>query len=157
MCGIAGIVGNYHNFDFKAMLNSQNHRGPDATVIEFDQNISVFGHNRLSIIDLSTNANQPFFDNSKRYCVVFNGEIYNYLEIKNDLKNQYDFKTTSDTEVLLAAYIIYGQNFLHRLNGMFAFAIWDFQTKTLFAARDRFGVKPFFMRFMTDVFCFRLK
>ena len=154
MCGIAGIVGNYHNFDFKAMLNSQHHRGPDATVIEYDQNISVFGHNRLSIIDLSTNANQPFFDNSKRYCVVFNGEIYNYLEIKNDLKNQYDFKTTSDTEVLLAAYIIYGQNFLHRLNGMFAFAIWDFQTKTLFAARDRFGVKPFFYAFHDGCFLF---
>lgn len=144
MCGIAGIVGNYLNFDFPEMLQTQHHRGPDATGVYEDINYAIFGHNRLSIIDLSGNANQPFFDNSRRYCIIFNGEIYNYIELKQKLVGLYDFKTTSDTEVLLAAYIVYGQEFLHKLNGMFAFAIWDFETKKLFAARDRFGVKPFY-------------
>lgn len=154
MCGIAGIIGNYLNFDFPEMLHSQHHRGPDATGVYEDANYAIFGHNRLSIIDLSANANQPFFDNSQRYCIVFNGEIYNYIELKQQLQGLYDFKTISDTEVLLAAYIVYGQDFLHKLNGMFAFAIWDFETKKLFAARDRFGVKPFYYAFDNSDFLF---
>ena len=125
MCGIAGIIGKYEVTQLDAMLTSQHHRGPDATAKYFDSDHAALGHNRLAIIDLSTESNQPFIDSTGRYVVVFNGEIYNYIEIKATLKNQYSFKTESDTEVLLAAFIIYGKAFLEKLNGMFSFAIWD--------------------------------
>jgi asparagine synthase (glutamine-hydrolysing) len=144
MCGIAGIIGTYNEQQLDAMLFSQHHRGPDATGKYLEEGFAALGHNRLAIIDLSPHSNQPFMDHSGRYVMVFNGEIYNYIELKEELRNQYDFKTESDTEVLLAAFIIYGKECLHKCNGMFAFAIWDTQDKKLFAARDRFGVKPFF-------------
>lgn len=144
MCGITGIIGDYKDTQLDAMLVSQYHRGPDATEKYFDFGVAALGHNRLSIIDLSTEANQPFQDNSGRYVLVFNGEIYNYIEIKAELQAQYNFKTESDTEVLLAAFIIYGKSCLEKFNGMFSFAIWDNLEKKLFAARDRFGVKPFY-------------
>lgn len=144
MCGIAGIIGDFKKDQLDAMLISQHHRGPDATGKFFDEGFVALGHNRLTIIDLSPQSNQPFSDNLGRYELVFNGEIYNYIEIKAALQNQYVFKTESDTEVLLAAYIVYGKHCLEKFNGMFAFAIWDNQDKKLFAARDRFGVKPFF-------------
>lgn len=144
MCGITGIVGQQATAGkLAAMLHAQKHRGPDA-VGEFVQPETVaLGHNRLSIIDLSDQANQPFTDNSGRYVMVFNGEIYNYLELRETLRGRYDFKTQSDTEVLLAAWTILGKQMLPKLNGMFALAIWDKETQSLFAARDRFGVKPF--------------
>ncbi len=154
MCGIAGIVGDFDNRQMDSMLRSQHHRGPDFTGKYTDEGNAILGHNRLAIIDLSPQSNQPFFDNSRRYAVVFNGEIYNYIELKSQLRLQYDFKTESDTEVLLAAYIVYGKEFLSKLNGMFAFAIWDNQTKKLFAARDRFGVKPFYYTQANDTFYF---
>jgi asparagine synthase (glutamine-hydrolysing) len=144
MCGIAGIIGDFETHQLDAMLLSQNHRGPDATGKYYDVNFAALGHNRLAIIDLSELANQPFLDPSGRYVLVFNGEIYNYIELKAELKAHYTFKTESDTEVLLAAFITYGNQCLNKLNGMFSFAIWDNQEKKLFAARDRFGVKPFF-------------
>ncbi|WP_029596628.1 asparagine synthase (glutamine-hydrolyzing) [Flavobacterium sp. ACAM 123] len=144
MCGIAGIIGNVPFRKLDAMLLSQQHRGPDATGKYMDGNFAALGHNRLAIIDLSEQANQPFLDPSGRYALVFNGEIYNYIELKASLQNQYTFVTESDTEVLLAAFIIYGKDCLHKFNGMFSFAIWDKEQKKLFAARDRFGVKPFF-------------
>ena len=144
MCGIAGIIGNYNPHQLDAMLLSQHHRGPDFTGKYTDEGFAILGHNRLAIIDLTPQSNQPFFDTSGRYVITFNGEIYNYIELKSELKNQYDFKTESDTEVLLAAFIVYGKQCLQKLNGMFAFAIWDKQEKKLFAARDRFGVKPFY-------------
>jgi asparagine synthase (glutamine-hydrolysing) len=144
MCGIAGIIGRFEERQIDEMLTSQYHRGPDYTGKWNDDSNAVLGHNRLSIIDLSENANQPFIDETGRYIMVFNGEIYNYIELRNELNNRYHFKTASDTEVLLAAYIIFGSKCLSRLNGMFSFAIWDKQEKKLFAARDRFGVKPFF-------------
>ncbi len=143
MCGIAGIIGNYKQEQLLSMLDIQKHRGPDYTGLYYDSNYAALGHNRLAIIDLSPKSNQPFLDNSERYAIVFNGEIYNYIELKTELQSQYDFKTESDTEVLLAAYIIFGSECLKKLNGMFAFAIWDKLDKKLFAARDRFGVKPF--------------
>lgn len=143
MCGIAGIIGNYKLEQLLSMLDIQKHRGPDYTGLYYDSNYAALGHNRLAIIDLSPKSNQPFLDNSERYAIVFNGEIYNYIELKTELQSQYDFKTESDTEVLLAAYIIFGSECLKKLNGMFAFAIWDKLDKKLFAARDRFGVKPF--------------
>jgi asparagine synthase (glutamine-hydrolysing) len=154
MCGIAGILGNYKEFQLDAMLASQQHRGPDATGRYFDAGHAALGHNRLAIIDLSPKSNQPFMDNSGRYLIVFNGEIYNYIEIKAALQGQYDFKTESDTEVLLAAFISYGKECLEKLNGMFAFAIWDSQEKRLFAARDRFGVKPFYYSLFHNTFYF---
>ncbi|MGQ7945237.1 asparagine synthase (glutamine-hydrolyzing) [Flavobacterium sp. WC2509] len=154
MCGIAGIIGDYNEFQLDAMLVSQHHRGPDATGKYFDAEYAALGHNRLAIIDLSEQSNQPFIDNSGRYVLVFNGEIYNYIEIKEALQNQYNFKTESDTEVLLAAFIVYGKSCLEKFNGMFAFAIWDNQEKKLFAARDRFGVKPFYYSRFNNTFYF---
>lgn len=145
MCGIAGIVSSEASeTDLREMLSKQVHRGPDHTGIFIDKDFAALGHNRLAIIDLSANANQPFTDIQNRYHLTFNGEIYNYKELNKELKASYDFKTNSDTEVLLAAYITWGNKCLHKFNGMFAFAIWDSKEKILFAARDRFGVKPFY-------------
>lgn len=144
MCGIAGIIGEKASeAQLNHMLFVQKHRGPDNTATYISDNV-VLGHNRLSIIDLSVEANQPFISENKRYVILFNGEIYNYIELKERLKPFYSFKTSSDTEVLLAAYIVWKEDCLHELNGMFSFAIWDESSKTLFAARDRFGVKPFY-------------
>jgi asparagine synthase (glutamine-hydrolysing) len=154
MCGIAGIIGDFETQQLDAMLLSQQHRGPDATGKYSDGNFATLGHNRLAIIDLSPQSNQPFLDPSGRYVLVFNGEIYNYIELKAELKSHYTFKTDSDTEVLLAAFIIYGNQCLQKLNGMFSFAIWDNYDKKLFAARDRFGVKPFFYSIKNDSFYF---
>lgn len=154
MCGIAGIIGDYKELQLDAMLSMQHHRGPDATGKYFDAGFAALGHNRLAIIDLSEQSNQPFIDNSGRYVLIFNGEIYNYIEIKAALLNHYEFKTESDTEVLLAAFIVYGKSCLEKFNGMFAFAIWDNQEKKLFAARDRFGVKPFFYTLFNSDFYF---
>ncbi|PTX44097.1 asparagine synthase (glutamine-hydrolysing) [Christiangramia gaetbulicola] len=145
MCGIAGIISPYNRKqDLKKLLQTQKHRGPDNTGSCFDEGYAALGHNRLSILDLSQAANQPFKDSSGRYALVFNGEIYNYREIREELSSIYDFRTQSDTEVLLAAYIKFGKTCLEKLNGMFSFAIWDSKEKILFAARDRFGVKPFY-------------
>ena len=148
MCGIVGILSKTtpveeRNFFLQQMLLSQKHRGPDATQFWSDNTISL-GHNRLSIIDLSEEANQPMHSNCGRYVVVFNGEIYNYLEIKKELGSNFEFHTQSDTEVLLNAYIHWGKDFIERLNGMFSIAIWDQKEKHLFLARDRFGVKPLY-------------
>ena len=155
MCGIAGIISPFDfEKDLKQMLRLQKHRGPDNTGYYIDKGFGQLGHNRLSIIDLSDAANQPFKDNSGRYILVFNGEIYNYQEIREELDNHYNFRTTSDTEVLIAAFIHYGKEFLDRLNGMFSFAIWDSQQKSLFAGRDRFGVKPFYYSENTEGFYF---
>lgn len=142
MCGIVGILGEKASkASLDLMLNKQSHRGPDHTGRYVDAEIAL-GHNRLSIIDLSPEANQPFNDTSGRYLIIFNGEIYNYIELREELNCP--FSTSSDTEVLLAAYIKWGKNCLSKLNGMFSFAIWDTEKKMLFAARDRFGVKPFY-------------
>lgn len=153
MCGIAGIIGEEANINgLHLMLKTQQHRGPDFTGVWEDE-CAVLGHNRLSIIDLSEAANQPFISYDKKYVLVFNGEIYNYLELKKELSD-YDFITNSDTEVLLAAYIKWGEDCLHKLNGMFSFAIWDTQEEELFASRDRFGVKPFYYHVAPSSFYF---
>ncbi|MEH6408342.1 MAG: asparagine synthase (glutamine-hydrolyzing) [Leeuwenhoekiella sp.] len=155
MCGIAGITSKTNKRSaLNEMLDAQKHRGPDYTGVYIDENYAFLGHNRLSVIDLSPEANQPFIDKNQRYQLVFNGEIYNYIELRESLKIRYDFKTQSDTEVLLAAYITHGENCLELLNGMFAFAIWDSKEKELFAARDRFGVKPLYYAFNGDDFYF---
>ncbi|MDR5589680.1 asparagine synthase (glutamine-hydrolyzing) [Christiangramia sp. SM2212] len=155
MCGIAGIVSPFdREEDLKKMLQVQKHRGPDHTGFYKDPGYAFLGHNRLSIIDLSPYANQPFNDPSGRYSMIFNGEIYNYKELREELKHFYQFRTQSDTEVLLAAFIKHGEKCLYKLNGMFSFAIWDHHDKTLFAARDRFGVKPFYYRKRSKEFLF---
>lgn len=148
MCGIAGIVSLSKSIDERKitlhkMLKAQAHRGPDAQQ-DWHDVASSFGHNRLSIIDLSDEANQPMHSSCGRYVVVFNGEIYNYIEIKAALHNHFVFTTQSDTEVLLSAYIHWGKSFLDKLSGMFSIAIWDKMEQNLFIARDRFGVKPFY-------------
>lgn len=154
MCGIAGIIGvGAKKTSIDAMLASQAHRGPDAQKIHLKKGVAL-GHNRLSIIDLSAAADQPFYSQDGRYILVFNGEIYNYLELKLSLEDSYNFQTQSDTEVLLAAFLHWGNECLPRLNGMFSFAIWDSQEERLFAARDRFGVKPFYYQMAEDGFYF---
>lgn len=148
MCGIAGIVGVNPNevslTTLRSMTDRIAHRGPDGEGqwISEDGRVGL-GHRRLSIIDLSEQANQPM-SYLERYTIVFNGEVYNYLELKKDLVAQgYTFKTTSDTEVLMALYHRDKAECLQKLDGMFAFAIYDKQDQTLFCARDRFGEKPF--------------
>ena len=118
------------------------HRGPDDEGFYTDEKISL-GHKRLSIIDLSSMGHQPMFSNDGRYCIVYNGEIYNFREIKNELPD-YKFKTSSDTEIILAAYSKWGKDCLQKLNGMFAFAVWDKEKKELLVARDRLGIKPLY-------------
>jgi asparagine synthase (glutamine-hydrolysing) len=155
MCGIAGIIGQKANKEnILQVLETQKHRGPDFMDYYCDDNKAVLGHNRLSIIDLSSNANQPFISECKNYVLVFNGEIYNYLELKKELQFKYTFKTQSDTEVLLNSYIEWGEACLNKCNGMFSFAIWNKKDNTLFAARDRFGVKPFYYFFDNQNFIF---
>jgi len=145
MCGIAGIL-NFTNTEapemdaIHRMTDAMAHRGPDAVGTYADGPLT-FGHLRLSIIDLSSAANQPFTDNSGRYVIVFNGEIYNYNEVKQQLK-EYAFRTTSDTEMIVAAYAQWGPACLTYFRGMYAFAIWDRQERELFIVRDRLGVKP---------------
>ena len=102
------------------------HRGPDGSGVFFSEGISL-GHRRLSIIDLSKNASQPMMDDGKKVVVVFNGEIYNFKEIKKDLIKKYKFKSESDTEVIIHGYKEYGENIFSKLNGMFAIAIWDWE------------------------------
>ncbi len=155
MCGIAGLV----NFDpseagiiISRMVAMQNHRGPDSKGIWCDKSIAL-GHNRLAIIDLDAKANQPMQSQNGRYVMVYNGEIYNFKEIKNELKH-IEWQTNSDSEVLLEAYVKWGVDCLHKLNGMFAFAIWDKQKNKLFIARDRMGVKPLYFSIKNNQFLF---
>jgi asparagine synthase (glutamine-hydrolysing) len=145
MCGIAGIISsNARNYqdEIKKMTDSMLHRGPDSSHFEFYENAAL-GHRRLSIIDLSENGKQPMFSNTKNECIVLNGEIYGYLDIKKK-HSEYPYHGGSDTEVILAMYQRKQENLIHDLPGMFAFAIWDDQKKQLFCARDRFGEKPFY-------------
>lgn len=147
MCGIAG---SYNiDVDLKYILDSQSYRGPDATGITTipinESEVLHLGHNRLKVICLSDEANQPFYDESFQHVIVFNGEIYNYQEIKLELtKLGATFRTLSDTEVLLQAMIFWGESGLTKLDGMFAFAYYNKPNRTLLLARDRFGVKPLY-------------
>lgn len=143
MCGIVGIVSNNAavlSTALDTMVASQHHRGPDESGT-FKTEKCLLGHNRLSIVDLGS-GQQPMASHDGRYTIVFNGEIYGYKKLKKGL--QYNFKTHSDTEVILAMYIAYGEKMLDSLTGMFAFAIWDSLSEELFFARDRVGEKPFY-------------
>lgn len=145
MCGISGIVGQgWERGQLEAMVKIQHHRGPDDQGIYIDKTGTVgLGHNRLSIIDLTPSGHQPMSNRDGTVWIVFNGEIYNYLELRAEL-GEYPYRTQTDTEVILAAYERWGGACLEHFIGMFAFLIWDARANTLFAARDRFGVKPLY-------------
>lgn len=152
MCAINGF--NFKDEGLAAKMDkATSHRGPDGTAVFTDENISL-GHNRLSIIDLSAAASQPMRSNDGSLVIVFNGEIYNFLKLKEELRNSYQFKTNSDTEVILAAYKKWGSDCVKRLNGIFAFVIWDKEKKELFLARDYAGIKPLYYFFDGDRFIF---
>jgi asparagine synthase (glutamine-hydrolysing) len=151
MCGITGLITQHPNELIGGMLKSIEHRGFDNEGVFISQAFgneqlkACLGHRRLSIIDTSAAGNQPFFSADKRYALSYNGEIYNYLEVKKELETKgYVFKTDSDTEVLLNAFAEWKTDCLPKLNGMFAFAIWDEKEKTLTVARDRAGIKPLY-------------
>ncbi|MFO7851447.1 MAG: asparagine synthase (glutamine-hydrolyzing) [Bacteroidota bacterium] len=157
MCGIAGIT-DYHGTKntvnaVRSMLRSVNYRGPDESGI-YHSLFSTLGNVRLSIIDL-LDGQQPLSDSTGRYWIVFNGEIYNYRELRDELKKEGTrLKTQSDTEVLVQLYARHGKDCLGKLNGQFAFAIWDNREEELFIARDRLGIRPLFYNILNGVFSF---
>ena len=159
MCGIAGKISfnTFQNYEqeVKNACDAMAYRGPDNITVNTIGNATL-GHCRLAIIDLSPEANQPFYSEDNRYSIVFNGEIYNYREVRSQLEKEFGlkFRTNSDTEVLLKGFIEIGPNILERLRGMWAFAVWDNQKQQLFIARDRFGEKPLFYYFDNGVFLF---
>jgi asparagine synthase (glutamine-hydrolysing) len=154
MCGIAGFYGFENKKELATLANKiQQHRGPDYQGIWGD-NVVEFAHQRLSIIDLSESANQPFVKDG--LIIVFNGEIYNYKYIKDMLASEHgcSFQTSSDTEVVLESYRVFGTKCLDQFIGMFAFAIYDTQSKKTFIARDHFGIKPLFFTKIDGNFAF---
>lgn len=155
MCGIAGLVTKRENKQelIKKMSDRIKHRGPDGEGYYVDNDIAL-AHRRLSIIDLAT-GDQPIYNEDKSVVVVYNGEIYNYLELKKELiAKGHVFNTSSDTEVLVHGYEEWKSDLPKYLRGMFAFAIYDINEKTLFLARDNFGIKPLYYAFMNDTFMF---
>ncbi len=157
MCGIFGYISNKKLNDEK-IIELLSRRGPDNnSIIDFSDNKKnkKLVHTRLSIIDLNERANQPFFDRSGRYVITYNGEIYNFKDIKKELLDKgYFFSTTSDTEVVLYSFIEWGEESLLKLRGMFAFGIYDKQNDSWFLARDPFGIKPLFYYFDRTSFVF---
>lgn len=159
MCGISGaFIPHGLSPDATALVarfgQIMRHRGPDDEGL-FSDATCALGHRRLAIIDLSSDGRQPFASPDGRFQMVFNGEIYNYIELRRELQDLgRTFRTKTDTEVLLAAYLQWGADCLHRCNGMFAFAVYDSLAKTLFLARDRFGVKPLYYATVAGTFYF---
>jgi asparagine synthase (glutamine-hydrolysing) len=159
MCGINGVLHlqSQKKVDSRIltkMRDSLEHRGPDDAGLFIEKNIG-FGHRRLSILDVSTAGHQPFLSDNGRYVMVYNGEIYNFKDFYPELKSSgFNIKTSSDTEVLIKLYELYGLKMLSRLNGMFAFAIWDKLEKKLVVVRDRMGVKPLYYSFYNETFYF---
>jgi asparagine synthase (glutamine-hydrolysing) len=144
MCGIFGYIGNIERIKAERCLNTLSHRGPDGCGLWSDEGVTL-GHRRLSILDLSENGHQPMSFGGGRYWITFNGEVYNFLEIRTELEAKgHVFRTESDTEVILAAYSEWGESCQLRFNGMWALAIWDTVEQRLFLSRDRFGKKPLF-------------
>ena len=166
MCGIAGIVSSKVAKDkaivaLQRMNNAIAHRGPDAEGT-WNDNFAYLGHRRLSIIDLSDSGTQPLHSYDNRYVIIYNGELYNYKELRLQLQRAiqgtqeqpYFFKTQTDTEVVLAAYARWGAGCLQHFNGMFAFAIYDKQEKNIFIARDRMGIKPLYYSYQNNTLIF---
>ncbi|HET8574539.1 MAG TPA: asparagine synthase (glutamine-hydrolyzing) [Edaphocola sp.] len=159
MCGINGIYSKRQISEIEIRIQKMNqaiaHRGPDADCIKvLSENIG-FGHRRLAIIDLDSRSEQPMKSNSGNSIIVFNGEIFNFISIRTELSNEYQFKTESDTEVLLAAFELRGIEWLlSKINGMFSFAIFDLMSNELYLVRDRFGIKPLFYTVTDDTLIF---
>ena len=143
MCGILAVIGEYDKEEVQKAISLQNHRGPDDSGIYFDNKLAL-AHKRLSIIDLKT-GKQPM-KSDKGNIIVYNGEIYNFKELKEEINKtkKFKFKTNSDTEVILAAYELWGERCVRKFNGMFCFVIWDKEKRELFVARDRLGIKPLY-------------
>jgi len=157
MCGIVGYIGSdaiSKERKIRKMMEIQSYRGPDARGISSFESC-ILGHLRLSIIDRNEAANQPFVNHDGRYHITYNGELYNYKEIRVELqKIGYKFTTKSDTEVVLLAWEAWGNSCLSKFIGMYAFAIWDRKKSILFCARDRFGIKPFHYTLKNNEFWF---
>lgn len=159
MCGIAGYINKQigifaENEKIKAMTDAIKHRGPDAEGQWVHENIA-FGHRRLAIIDLDEKSNQPMLSHDGKFVISFNGEIYNYLELKEELKAKGAiFETNSDTEVIMEAYRFYGIECFNMFNGMWAFCLYDIENKKMILCRDRFGIKPLYILDRSDVFAF---
>lgn len=158
MCGIAGYYSSKHFFnrtDLQLMMDAIAHRGPDAEGIFEDDQVAL-GHRRLSIIDLTTGANQPMFSHDKRYVMVYNGEVYNYIEIAavENAKHDLQLITSSDSEVILESIALHGIKAVEQFNGMFAFAVYDKQLNELNLCRDRVGVKPLYYYWDGENFAF---
>jgi len=161
MCGIVGFSLKKKKINDKLLLESAlkvlEHRGPDSSGYFFSRDKLIgFGHTRLSIIDLSKTANQPFIDSNSGLAITFNGEIYNFQKLKNEIieSGYSDFETKSDTEVILKMYLKFGTKMLKKLNGIFSFAIYDPRKELIFIARDHFGVKPLYYKFDDNGFYF---
>ncbi len=155
MCGIVGFINKEEKKEkiIKKMADRIVHRGPDAEGFYIDENIAL-GHRRLAIIDINAGI-QPMFNEDEKIVVIFNGEIYNYIELKAELKKKkHKFSTNSDTEVLVHGYEEWGSDLPSKLRGMFAFAIWDKEKETLFCARDHFGIKPLYYYKTEEEFLF---
>src|SRR5436190_19627114 len=151
MCGIAGLISRNPEAHAGAMLKSIEHRGRDDERVWTSSQINdegqrvCFGHRRLSIIDTSSAGHQPMLSADRRLVVIFNGELYNYREVRAELSSKgHEFRSQSDTEVLLAAWSEWSEACLEKFNGMFAFALWDDHEKALFLVRDRVGIKPLY-------------
>jgi asparagine synthase (glutamine-hydrolysing) len=156
MCGIVGTIGLSNRDVISTMNGAIMHRGPNDQGVFFDEdNLVALGHRRLSIIDLSSAGRQPMSYLDGRFWAVYNGEVYNFKEIRKKLKKKrYAFHSDTDTEVLLAAYAEWGEDCLRRLRGMFAFAIYDREQASIFLARDRFGIKPLYFSDQDDFLLF---
>ncbi len=159
MCGIAGYINKSNRYVpskkiIKIMIDQLIHRGPDAEGEWIDENVAL-GHRRLSIIDLDSKSNQPMVSHDGKYVITFNGEIYNYIELKKALSERGAiFQTNSDTEVILEAYRVYGVNCFNKFNGMWSFVLYDIEKKKVIISRDRFGIKPVYTIDNEDVFVF---
>ncbi len=160
MCGITGIW-NFNQLpidinELDSFTDSLTHRGPDGRGVFIDKNSYIgLGHRRLSILDLTESGKQPMPYLDNRYQITFNGEIFNFIELRDELKSKgYNFKSNTDTEVILAAYVEWGEECQFKFNGMWSFAIWDSSKRNLFISRDRFGIKPLFYIHTKDYFIF---
>src|SRR6185503_17266289 len=161
MCGIAGIISLEPSQHLNSMLKSIEHRGRDdegqwiSEAIDDSGRQVGFGHRRLSIIDTSPGGHEPMFSHDGRFVLTFNGEIYNYRELREQLRGLgHEFRTESDAEVLLQVFAQWGKDGIARLNGMFAFAIWDKRERTLTLARDHVGIKPLYYAQTSKAFLF---
>lgn len=158
MCGICGIAAKVApagslERTVRRMLGTMTHRGPDGEGVFIGERI-VLGHRRLAILDLSENGKQPMSDPEQKFWLTFNGEIYNFKELKQRLKDKYTFRTGTDSEVIIYAYKEWGPDCLKEFRGMFAFALYDLEKRLVFCARDHFGQKPFYYRFKDGEFRF---